>query len=91
VNKGSLDAMLSTILQTKPNCRVEGTNGDICSKIQYSLQDENGNEVAQNDLLNHNSKKTIQYSIVYPTNAPAIDGKITINAIHLVLLYKQNV
>ena len=91
MNKGSLDAILSTLMQTKPNCKVNGNNNDVCSKIQYSLKYEDGNEVAQNDLLNHNGKKTIQYSIVYPTNAPAIEGKMTIDSIHLVLLYKQNV
>ncbi len=91
MNKGSLDAILSTLMQTKPNCKVNGSSNDVCNKIQYSLQKENGDEVAPNDLLNHNSEKTIQFSIVYPTNAPAIVGKMTIDSIHLVLLYKQNV
>lgn len=89
-NKGSLDAILSTFMKMK-NCKVEGNPGDLCSKIEYSIRYEDGDEVSQNDLLNHNSKKTIQYSVVYPTNAPAVDGKITIDSIHLVLLYKQNV
>lgn len=91
-NKGSFDALLSTIYQSGLNCKVEGSAPeDICSKIQTTLQYEDGNDLAVNDLLNHDGEKRIQFSVVYPMNASPVEGKVVLGPIHLFLIYKQNV
>lgn len=92
VNKGSLDAILSTLIQNNSHCRVENGDSNICKEIKYSLQYEDGSTVAVNDLLDQNSEKIVQLSIVYPTSATAMaDGRVIIDSIQLIMLYKQNV
>ena len=91
-NKGSLDAILSTLIEDYSHCKVENGDANICKKIKYTLQYEDGGTVSLNDLLNHNSEKKIQFSIIYPNDAPSVgDGRIVIDFINLIILYKQNV
>ena len=92
VNRGSLDAILSTLIQNHTHCKVENGDSNICKAIKYSLQYEDGSDVAINDLLDPDGEKIVQLSIVYPTSAPAMEnGKVIIDSIQLIMLYKQNV
>jgi len=92
-NKGTMDALLATFWRSKPSCRIEG-EGDrsICEKLEYHLQYKDGTDVAINDLLNPNSSKVMQFSVVYPTNAsPLTQGKVILDDLTIFMIYQQNV
>ena len=92
INKGSLDAILSTLIQDNSHCRVENGDFNICKEIKYSLRYEDDSTVMVNDLLDQKSEKIVQLSIVYPASAPPVgEGKIVIDSVQLIMLYKQNV
>ncbi len=92
-NAGTIDATLGTLTKTAPECSsptsVEEDATIVCDGLTYTLTyTDGGQEVKQNDVLNHGETKNLTLKLSYDSDKLPSDD-VLINGLGITLNYVQ--
>ena len=93
VNKGGLDAEVSSIQIASPNCSGSGDQANedannVCKNIGYELTYENGSKINIGDSLNVNEKKNLKLKLSYKGSHLPLN-EVDVNNLSIAIIYTQ--
>lgn len=92
VNDGDFDAIVSSIVVTKPTCLSKSKNElnekEFCENLKYNLEYEDGTRLNINDSLDKKTTKKVKLILDYQKNQFP-DDEIEMNDISITISYSQ--
>ena len=94
VNDGNLDAVLSSLSKSNPECNSLTSERDseiVCNNITYTLKYQDDSAVEEGDQLLKNTYRTAKLKVAYADDATEVPSStVNIDNLDLTLIFNQD-